>query len=242
MEFRSLRIRAHRVLAPFIDFLYPPHCLGCDARIHAEDVLCPRCLADLIRIPFDADQSRQHLESLSHPFAATMMHVGFDYEREGILETCIHAMKYRNLYRLARWFGVLLGEGCIGTGFLAGDPVIAPIPLHRLKRIERGYNQAEHICRGFARETGLRHVPDLLKRSRYTQSQAMSKLDITGRRDNVLNAFSLTPKYLNDIGTRPVILVDDVMTTGATMAECAVVLREHGVMDIRFAALARPFT
>jgi ComF family protein len=168
------------------------------------------------------------------------MHVGFDYERESPIESCIHAMKYRGLHSIGRWFGRLMGEDCAGTAFLAGDPILAPVPLHRLKRIERGYNQAEHICRGFAQETGLLHVPDLLRRTRYTQSQAMSRLDILGRRENMLNAFMLAGRYAELVRDRAVILVDDLITTGATMAECATVLREHGVQDIRYAAIARP--
>jgi ComF family protein len=229
-----------RLFEPLLDVVYPPRCLGCEGLIHAQDVLCARCMTDLIRIPFDPDSSTQHLESLSHPFAATLMHVGFDYERESVLESCVHAMKYRGLYRIAEWFGGLLGESCTGTPFISGDPIIAPVPLHPVKRIERGYNQAEHIGRGLARETGLRCIPDLLRRTRYTASQAMSRLDILGRRENMLNAFILNPDHADAISSRPVVLVDDLITTGATMAECATVLREHGAVDIRFAAIARP--
>ena len=231
---------ARRLCEPLLDLVYPPRCLGCEDRIHAADVLCARCMADLIRIPFDQDSSRQQIESLSHPFAATMMMVAFDYERESVLESCIHAMKYRGLFRIAAWFGGLLGEAAAGTEFSRGDPIIAPVPLHPVKRVERGYNQAEHVSRGFALETGLSLVPNLLRRTRYTQSQAMSVLDIRGRRQNMLNAFRLNPKHAGKVQGRPVILVDDLITTGATMAECAMVLREHGVTDIRIAAIARP--
>ena len=236
----AFRKPVRRLFGPFLDFVYPPHCLGCDARIDARDVLCARCMAGTIRLPFSRASSREYLESLTHPFAATMMHVGFDYERESPLESCIHAMKYRGLRAIGHWFGRLLGEDCAGTEFLAGDPILAPVPLHRVKRIERGYNQAEHICRGLAQETGLLHVPDLLRRTRYTQSQAMSRLDILGRRENMLNAFLLAPRHAALVRDRAVILVDDLITTGATIAECAAVLREHGVEDIRFAAIARP--
>jgi ComF family protein len=231
-----------RAVTPFLDFIYPPHCLGCEEVIDARDVLCARCMADLIRIPFSADASRRNLESLTYPFAATLMHVGFDYERESALESCVHAMKYRGLHRIAEWFGALLGEGCAGTPLLRGRPLLAPIPLHRVKRIERGFNQAEYICKGMARETGLPFVPDLLRRTRYTASQAMSRLDVAGRRHNMLNAFVLNPARAADVAGRPVILVDDLITTGATMAECALVLQEHGVSDIRIAAIARPMS
>ena len=240
MNLSAILLPAKRIIDPLVDFIYPPHCLGCNAMIHAEDVLCARCMCNMIRLPFNEAASRDHLASLSHHIEARIMYVAYDYERESILETCIHTMKYRGLHRIACWFGRLLGEGCIGTSMLEGDPILAPIPLHRLKKIERGYNQAEYICRGMAQEAGMQFVPDLLVRTRYTRSQAMSRLDISGRRDNVLNAFIVHPRHAAGLAARPVILVDDLITTGATMAECATVLREEGVVDLRLAAIARP--
>jgi ComF family protein len=225
---------------PFLDFLYPPECLGCGAVIHAHDVLCGCCLADLPAFPFDDATSRTHLDSMTFRVPASLMYIGYEFEPEGAIGSCIHTMKYRGLHRIAGWLGRLLGERCAGTGMLSGDPVLAPIPLHSVKRIERGYNQAEHVCMGVARETGLEMIPDLLIRTRFTASQAASRLDIALRRDNMLNAFAVNPKRLEQLKHRPVILVDDVVTTGATMMECAGVLKESGVSDIRLLSVARP--
>jgi ComF family protein len=149
-------------------------------------------------------------------------------------------MKYRDMHRIARWFGIVLGERIIDSNFIKGNPVLVPVPLHKLRKIERSYNQADYICKGISWETGLECIPDALIRVRYTESQAGSQFNKPQRRENVLNAFSVNAKHLPILLDRPVILVDDLITTGATISECAIALEESGVRDIRFLAIARP--
>lgn len=230
------------IVHPLLDFLYPPRCLGCGGVIDAADVLCASCLRGMIRFPFDDATSRMHLASLTVPVDASLMYVGYEYERESALEACIHEMKYRGFTRIAEWMGRLLGERCAGTAMLSDEPLLAPVPLHRIKRIERGYNQSEWICRGIAKETGLQHARDLLRRERYTDSQSASRLDTSRRRMNMLNAFAPGPDAAALLPGRSVILVDDVITTGATVSECVTVLRESGARDVRLLAIARPCT
>jgi competence protein ComFC len=236
----NLRLLAKRLLTPLADFVYPPRCLGCDALIKAEDVLCPACFSSLLVFPMNEPASSEHLDTIVFPTAASIMYVGFEFEHDGLIATCIHTMKYRNLYRIAEWLGRILGERIIGTPILDGDPVLIPVPLHKLRRIERGFNQAEHICNGVAFETGLEIVTDTLIRDRYTESQAGSQLNRPERRQNVVNAFTVNDARLAPLRDRPVIVVDDLITTGATICECAAALEEHGISDVRFLAIARP--
>jgi ComF family protein len=101
---------------------------------------------------------------------------------------------------------------------------LIPVPLHPAKCRERGYNQSEYICQGIHAVTGLRVITGLLKRQRYTESQ--THLEIEERRKNVAGAFVLDPSA--EVSGRTFLIVDDVITTGATMSACAKTLGDHG--------------
>lgn len=115
----------------------------------------------------------------------------------------------------------------------APDSVIVPVPLHRRRRRERGFNQALLISRAIEHVTGLL-VSEVLQRSRYTTPQA--QLSAKVRTTNIIGAF-----HRSQVAQWPrsVILVDDVITTGSTIAECAAVLRQHGVQEITAVAIAK---
>lgn len=234
-------VRGLNALAePFLDFLYPARCLCCGVPTPATDCLCPTCIAGMLPFPVTRDSSDQHLRTMMAGESATSAAVGFEFEQEGAIADCLHALKYQGLTRVGTWLGRLLGEQWRGTFFLDGDPILVPVPLHRMKRYERGYNQALWICRGLSAETGLRIRDGLVKRARYTDSQSANRLGKQDRRGNVLNAFQVPPTAITEIGAHPVILLDDVITTGATMNACATTLREQGCPEVRYAAVARP--
>ncbi|MCZ7557235.1 MAG: hypothetical protein M5R41_12620 [Bacteroidia bacterium] len=222
------------------DVVFPPRCLGCGNSIHFQDVLCPRCLAGILPLPMTLDESHLHLSSLSFPSDASMMFVGYEHETGGALEACIHALKYQGMHRIGVWLGRLLGERLHDTPLVQGQPLLIPVPLHTVKRLERGYNQAEMLCRGLAAECELEHLPALLVRRRYTISQSAARLHRDQRRGNMLDAFAVNESLAGSYQSRPVILVDDLVTTGATMGECAAALTVYGFRDIRFLALSRP--
>jgi ComF family protein len=110
-----------------------------------------------------------------------------------------------------------------------------PIPLHRLKERERGYNQALCLCQGIARATGIRLGPPLLRRDKYTVSQI--QLSLEERKANVGDAFKVQPQHAEHVKEKTIVLVDDVITTGSTINACAKVLIEAGTKCV-FAASA----
>lgn len=237
---RGCGVRCRDAARPWLDIVYPPCCLRCGERIRAEDVLCPGCVSDMVPYPVTAEASEDHLAALRFRAAATMMTVGYEFETDGSVSACIHTMKYRGMHRVAHWLGRMIGERLAGSALLDGDPALVPVPLHPVKLRERGFNQAEEICRGIARETGLPVYERALRRVRYTQSQASMKLHVDERKSNVMNAFEPDPVCLGMVRERPVLIVDDLITTGATIGECGLSLREHGARDVRYAAIAKP--
>jgi ComF family protein len=151
---------------------------------------------------------------------------------EGVLREIVHALKYQGRRSLARPLAVLLAERCAAA--LDGADVLVPVPLHWSRRWFRGFNQADLL----ARAIGIRTAGPL-RRTRATRPQM--SLQAHGRQDNVANAFALRPAWLrrHAIADRVIVLVDDVCTTGATLDECARVLKEGGASEVRAVTVAR---
>jgi ComF family protein len=230
------------IVSPIVDFIYPARCLGCDIPVPAADVLCTACFASLDTLPLSRSQGCATLAALHRPVEARMALAMFGYESDSPIARCIHAMKYRGLERVAVWLGRLAGERLMDTAILDDAPVLVPVPLHPMKKRERGYNQAEGICQGIALETGLDLETQALMRIRATVSQSAAHLNRLDRSTNVRGAFRVRVPDIERLHGRPALLVDDLLTTGATLGACAEALLDAGVADIRIFSVARPDT
>lgn len=116
---------------------------------------------------------------------------------------------------------------------------ITPVPLHCFRYLTRGFNQAHHLCRGLLPHLPqtVAFVPNLLIRKKNTKTQ--TKLDYHQRHRNLINAFTLAPEAEKIITRKICILVDDVVTTGATVEVCSQLLKEYGAASVRVLCLAR---
>lgn len=154
---------------------------------------------------------------------------------EGPAQRLVHLLKYGDRLDLApllvRWMRQA------GAELVADAPVVVPVPLHRRRLIGRRFNQAAVLAQGIARDAGLDYAPDLLERVRATRSQV--GLSRAGRRRNVSGAFRLTADGAARVAGRRVLLVDDVLTSGATVEACARVLRRGGAGAVDVLTLAR---
>ena len=154
-------------------------------------------------------------------------------EYEGTLRDILHAFKYDGRRSLAAPLGALLRDAA--SPVLAGADAVVPVPLHPWKRLQRGFNQSADL----ARTLGV-PVRPVLWRSRATRAQA--GLTPGERRRNVAGAFALMPwpsGASKTIEKQILVLVDDVLTTGATLDACARVLERAGAREVRTLALAR---
>ena len=141
-------------------------------------------------------------------------------------------MKYEGLFNLGKYFGRQLGEWILSEGGAGDIDCIVPVPLHPLKKIERSYNQSEKIAEGIAQSLQKPLHRELLVRKRYTVSQ--TGLSAQERAKNIEGAF----KVAQQVVCRHLLLVDDVVTTGATMVAAASALRQGGAERISLAAVA----
>jgi ComF family protein len=230
-----------------LDLLYPAVCPVCDHGLDAgrRDPLCRECWTAIERIepPFCA-RCGLPLPSFE-PAAAVLTRCPdcvatappFDYIRAagaytGVLRDALHALKFGGKRTLARPLAALMLEQC---GALLGPDVdaLVPVPLAGGRERERGFNQAALLAGHLAAASGLPVESRWLSRRRSTRPQ--TELTMGERRANVARAFAASPRAA---GTR-VVLVDDIVTTGATAAECARTLRAAGVRTVGVLAVAR---
>jgi len=156
----------------------------------------------------------------------------YQFHKKSPLQHAIHAMKYEGLFTLGTMFGRQLGEWMLSCGDIGDIECIVPVPLHHLKKIERSYNQSEKIAEGIGKTLQKPVMPELLVRKRYTVSQ--TGLSAAERKKNPEGAFYVA----KSVTVRHVLLVDDIVTTGSTLAAAASALLQTGVEKVSFAALA----
>ena len=140
----------------------------------------------------------------------------------------VHSIKYEGNRNLGRKMGRLLGEKISVSAWMSDLGAVVPVPLHPLRRFRRGYNQAELISEGIAEVLGIPVVKDVVRRMEYTGTQ--TKLHGSEKRRNVSGVFSADAEVMRRMaerGIRHILVVDDVMTTGATLTECAKVLSKQ---------------
>lgn len=212
--------------------LLPQSCALCGA--DAEELLCPGCRADLPVLGPACPQCGEpttHGEScgrcLQRPPHFDAAHATFRYEFP--LDRLVQALKYGHQLALAAWFGKTLAGLVADSAFDA----VVPLPLHPERLRRRGFNQAAEIGRALAAAGGYRLSLALLARTKATASQTHLPLD--ERAVNVRNAFECR----EDLTGRRFLLVDDVMTSGATLDEAARTLKLHGALRVEAAVVAR---
>jgi ComF family protein len=157
----------------------------------------------------------------------------------GVVRTALHELKYGGEQRLAGPLGAAIGRRWRSVG--AGGDLLVPVPVHAERRRRRGYDQAELLARAAAAELGL-PCATCVERARATIAQF--DLDRSARAANVAGAFRLTADAAGSrtgmaLGGRWVVLIDDVVTTGASLAACAVPLLEAGAVGVSAITVAR---
>jgi ComF family protein len=214
-------------ILPVRDFIYPPVCLTCDAMLAGgEERVCARCWNSIPGIEPGHPVWTELAAKLRAEGVVQDLLSCYLFEKEGKLQEILHLLKYKGMSSLGELLGREVGKRMLLNPEFRSPDSLIPVPLNKLKQRERGYNQADAICRGISAETRIRVEGSLLIRRRYTESQ--TELDRAQRRENVRGAFALSPKRAREVKGRCIVLVDDVITTGSTMSACASELLKNG--------------
>lgn len=232
-------------LAAIASLLYPPTCTICSASVEAGQYLCAECNDKTTPIvtPFCEICSEPFLGAITSSFTcANCSHrqIHFDaavavYRSRGIVRRVIHDFKYGHQIHLRHLVGHWLIEALEDVRLRGRRfDVIVPVPLHPARERERGFNQAALLAHLLSAKTSIQSRA-VLKRIRYTTTQ--TAFDRTERMENLRNAFRLRQNM--SVRHLRVLLVDDVLTTGSTLSECARVLKEAGALSVYAATAAR---
>ncbi len=213
--------------------LYPLFCLGCRAPVGTEQgPLCARCIRQIERAdPYEAAAGLARLPAADVIQSCFALWV---FDKGEALQRAHRALKYGNRPAYGLFFGRLMGEGLRQQPGFVTPELVVPTPLHRLRLYERGYNQSAMLAQGLALALQIPVDEQALMRTRSTHTQ--TKLSQQARWENVAGAFTVCAP--ERVCGRRVLLVDDILTTGATAAAAAQSLRQAGAAAVSLAVLA----
>ncbi len=232
-----MTINPGRLAGAFLDFVYPPVCSTCERTLkRGEAFVCMRCWESFERVPptetviqliegkFLAEEAVDKIDSV------------FMFEQDPRVREAIHLLKYGGAEIIAVRFGIYIAKKIVNDAKLSMCDAVAPVPLHPARKRERGYNQSELIAGSVGGVLGIRHFPGLLVRVRQTQTQTF--FDADGRKKNVMGAFRIGKSLPFEVAGKKILLIDDVITTGSTIRECASTLKNNGASEVYAASAA----
>ncbi len=219
----------------FIAMIFPNYCLTCQQGLwKGEQLICTKCIAHLPK----TQSHIQSIEVLSQkfwgkvPLIQTLAYLKFT--KQGIVQKLLHNLKYNNRpdigETLGKWYGADLREKDLNQRI----DIIIPVPLHPVKQKKRGYNQSEAFARGLAHTLEVDWTNKVLLRKTNTDTQ--TKKNRIERWENVNKVFTVSNQTL--IKDKYVLLVDDVVTTGATLEAASKVLLNHQAKGVSVATIA----
>lgn len=237
--------RQKQRIKQFLDWLYPPLCLQCHAHVTQNGAVCAECWE---KLEFISDPCCSHC---GYPFS-------FETQGASLCGVCIQTpppyakaravlryspfsrslitrLKYADQTQLAVTYGRWLATH--GHALVADSDIIVPVPLHYRRFIQRRYNQSALLAAALAKHSALAMLPDGLKRTRHTRPQ--TTLTRSQRMQNVRNAFCVREQHRDALRGKRVLLIDDVMTTSATIHACCIALEKADVKDVNVLTLAR---
>ncbi|MEP1034053.1 phosphoribosyltransferase family protein [Ekhidna sp.] len=219
------------MLRDFISLIFPRNCLNCEQSLISEEhYLCTACKIDLPLTNDYSNPSNQLYQKFAFEPKIKSATSFLYFQRKGITQKLLHELKYKEKKEL----GILLGAWFAPSLQGINIDIVIPVPLHKSKFRKRTYNQSELIAKGISENFNLEIRKDVIRREVATQSQ--TKKSKANRWINMENVYS---KSTCDLSGHSVLVVDDVITTGATVGMLCQRLVESNVKEIHIACLAR---
>ncbi|WP_025764078.1 ComF family protein [Dyadobacter tibetensis] len=221
------------IWSDFVDLLFPRCCEACDIPLVGNEALiCTACRISLPRVGPGSLYAEQASNRFLHIPEVKSAGAFLLFAKRGKTQRLLHALKYRGAKDLGIAIGRMFGEEMLLNGEMPPVTLIVSVPLHARKRRQRGYNQSELIAEGISQAIGVPWSAELLVRRKFTETQTGK--DRLERRENVEGVFEIG----NFQDCKEVMLVDDVLTTGATLEACVLVLVAAGVKKVHIRTLA----
>ncbi len=210
------------------DFFLPRFCPSCDKKLLPnESVVCPDCISK-IKLAEDERIHSEFVRKFSSSGIISDFISLYVFEKDKELQHIIHSLKYNQKFLTGKFLGSILGKNLKQRITNWEIDYIIPVPLHHLKKAERGYNQSFYIAKGLGKELNIPVAQNFIKRKRFTESQ--TTMSLKERQENIEGAFQA--KRNLELNGKNILLVDDVITTGSTIGECGKVLIKAGANKV----------
>lgn len=212
-------------LRKLIDLLYPATCASCNQAL--QNTNAPVCLNCILNLPVIINSTTQHIKIMQKFDGKVNINDAKSYllfEKGNVAQKLVHNLKYKNNKEIGIWLGKKFGEELLHSDNADKIDLIMPIPLHHTKQKQRGYNQAEVIAEGLSAVLEIPIVADGLIKT--TNNTSQTKKDRFERYLNTTNLFVINDQL--DLQNKHIYLIDDVLTTGATLEAAAQVLIDNG--------------
>lgn len=228
-------LRVTEILQDFVSFFFPRYCPACEeALMKGEEIICTRCLLAIPKteyhhLPYNA--LHQKLEGrLRIKYAFPFL----KFKKRGRVQQVLHALKYKNHPEVGIALGKIYGRQLCDAGYQDAFDLIIPVPLHISRRRKRGYNQSAEFGRGLSEALNKPCSDTVMQRLVKTETQ--TRKSKVSRWENVKDIFHVA--YPEAVVNKRILLVDDVITTGATIEACGERLLQAGCREVSVAAIA----
>lgn len=221
-------------LSDFVSLFYPNLCVGCDETLpKGSDYLCPKCHYNLPKTRTHELEVPQFSEKFQGVIPIQHILIYLHFYKKGVTQKVLHQLKYGNQPQIGELIGKWYGYDLLEAGFENSFDLVVPVPIHKKRLKQRGYNQSEHFGIGIAEVLNITiNTADLVKTKHVSSQTRKVKLD---RIKNVENVFEvINPNTFED---KNLLLVDDLLTTGSTLIGCAEVLLKCKPKSISIATI-----
>ena len=223
------------IIRDFVSLIYPNYCAACaDALVKGETLICTRCASQMPQTNYHLDADNPLKNRLVSRINIRYAMALFRFSKSGRVQGILHSLKYKQQPELGVMLGNLYGDRLAEAGLKSAFELIIPVPLHSSRRRKRGYNQSAKFAEGLAQMLGIPFSDDIMERKIKTETQTRkTKLN---RWQNVNEVFEV--RNSDWVQNKNILLVDDVVTTGATLEAAGHCLLQAGCSTLSIACIA----
>jgi len=223
------------VLRDFVSLIYPNYCAACEGPlVKGEKLICTRCLVQMPQTNYHLDPNNPLKNRLACRFNIRHAMALFKFSKSGRVQNLLHLLKYKNQPELGIMLGNLYGDRMASGNLGEAFEIIVPVALHPSRKRKRGYNQSAKFAEGLSEVLGIPFSDEIIERKVKTETQTRkTKLN---RWKNVTEVFQV--KNVDLVQNKNILLVDDVVTTGATLEACGNCLLNAGCSTLSLACIA----
>lgn len=223
------------ILEDFISLFYPRYCRGChNSLVKGEDLICTQCLLEMPKSYYHLHPDNPFFQKFRGRLPLKHVMTLFKFTKESRVQHVLHALKYKQQPEIGEMLGRIYGKDLLEANYSRTFDLIVPVPLHVSRRKLRGYNQSEEFGKGLSQILDVPCNDTYMVRAAKTETQThktkLSRWENVNRIFEVINPGSIAGKR--------VLLVDDVVTTGATLEACGEALLGAGCRQLSIACIA----